>query len=541
MHYFVYCRRSQDREDRQTLSIEAQKRKLREYAKREELDIVRVFEENRSAYKRGRPVLADMLSRLEEGEAEAILTFHMTRLARNSFDGGYIIQLMDENIIKEIRTPESVFLNKPDDKFMMQIHFAMSKKSSDDTSSFVTRDIETKLLKGEYPGIAPLGYLNIDENGKIAGKQYEPEKQRMLEALGRPLGRIEIDPVTGPLVRRLFEEASKGVYSIRRLCNMGKAIGIHARRGEKPAKSTIYKTLTNPFYYGVIRYRGVLYVENVRHEALVNKQLFNRVQTMIDRRGTGGQRSHVFAYTGLMRCGECGCSVTAEIQRNHVYYHCTGTKKHCSQRRFVREEALEEQLKTVLMNFHIPQAFLAYAFEKTRKTHAKEATLRDTSRRSLERSYDECKRRLDNLLQLKLSPKNTDGRLLSDDEYLAQKQKLREEMDTIERQIHDQKDQGMTWIDDCEQFICDTQEFCRRMENGSLEEKRELFLLVCSNMTFLNGVLSFSYAEPFKSVAEFALAQKPSLERQTSLPEKQELDLTLRWRDRRDLNPRPPQ
>lgn len=530
MRYFAYCRKSCDSEDRQILSIDAQKRKVLENAERNGLKIVHTFVETKSAYKRGRPLFNEMMERLEAGEADGIITYHMTRLARNSYDGGRIIYLMDDGIIKEIRTHENTFANKSDDKFMMTIHFGMAKKSSDDTSQFVIRDIESKLLKGEYPGICPLGFLNIDENGKISGKQYEPEKQRLLETLGRPLKRIEIDPVVGPLVRKLFEEASRGVYSVRQLCEMGARLGICARRGGKPAKSTIFKTLTQPFYYGAIRYRGKLYTDNVVHEPLISKQLFTRVQTMIDRRGTGGQRSHVFAYTGMMRCGECGCAITAEIQRNHVYYHCTRTKGPCSQKRFLREEALEEQLKNVLTNLQIPQAFLSFAFEKTRKAHAKEASLRDTSRRSLERQYDESKRRLDSLLQLKLSSKNVDGELLSDDEYLAQKQRIKTEMDDLNEQIKAQKDHSTLWIDDCERFIANTQEFCHRFENGTLEEKRELFLLTCSNITLKDEKVVFSYAEPFKTLSEFALAEKAKFEQAPSFSGKQESKIVMEWR-----------
>src|SRR4051812_25103394 len=88
MKYFLYCRKSQDREDRQILSTDAQQRLLIDYAKIHEFTVVDMFVENQSAYKIGRPLFNEMVRRLEEGEADAILTYHLTRLARNSFDGG---------------------------------------------------------------------------------------------------------------------------------------------------------------------------------------------------------------------------------------------------------------------------------------------------------------------------------------------------------------------------------------------------------------------------------------------------------------------
>ena len=55
------------------------------------LDVVDIYVENQTAYKTGRPLFAAMLERLDKGEANGVLTYHLTRLARNSFDGGRLI------------------------------------------------------------------------------------------------------------------------------------------------------------------------------------------------------------------------------------------------------------------------------------------------------------------------------------------------------------------------------------------------------------------------------------------------------------------
>ena len=64
MKYFVYCRKSTKEEDRQMLSIDAQLRKLKEFALREKLDIVEIFTESKSAKAPGRPVFNKMLGLL---------------------------------------------------------------------------------------------------------------------------------------------------------------------------------------------------------------------------------------------------------------------------------------------------------------------------------------------------------------------------------------------------------------------------------------------------------------------------------------------
>ena len=89
--FFLYARKSTDVEDKQVLSIEAQLTELREFAKRENLEIVEELVEKQSAKIPGRPIFNEMFARIERGEANGILAWHPDRLARNSVDGGKII------------------------------------------------------------------------------------------------------------------------------------------------------------------------------------------------------------------------------------------------------------------------------------------------------------------------------------------------------------------------------------------------------------------------------------------------------------------
>ena len=83
MQFFLYARKSTDDEERQMLSIEAQLAELREYATNEGLTVIREFVESRTAKEPGRPIFNDMMSRMENGEASGLLSWHPDRLARN--------------------------------------------------------------------------------------------------------------------------------------------------------------------------------------------------------------------------------------------------------------------------------------------------------------------------------------------------------------------------------------------------------------------------------------------------------------------------
>ena len=61
MKFVIYARKSTESEDRQTLSIQSQIIEIQEIAKRENLDIVKLFQESKSAKAPGRPVFSEMI------------------------------------------------------------------------------------------------------------------------------------------------------------------------------------------------------------------------------------------------------------------------------------------------------------------------------------------------------------------------------------------------------------------------------------------------------------------------------------------------
>src|SRR6185436_16629828 len=91
--YFLYARKSTEDDDKQVMSIEAQLVELREFAHKENLEIVETFQESKSAKTPGRPLFNKMMEKIEAMDNVGILAWHPDRLARNSVDGGRIIYL----------------------------------------------------------------------------------------------------------------------------------------------------------------------------------------------------------------------------------------------------------------------------------------------------------------------------------------------------------------------------------------------------------------------------------------------------------------
>ncbi len=237
--FFLYARKSTDVEDKQLRSIPDQILELREFAKREGLNILEELIEKQSAKIPGRPVFNSMIERIENNEACGILAWHPDRLARNSIDGGRIIYLVDRGKIKALKFPQFWFDPTPQGKFMLTIAFGQSKYFVDSLSENTKRGLRQKVKRGEMPGQAPIGYKNI----------MTPARRKI----------IVVDKKKSPLIRQVFERFATGKYTLKDMYNFLAKNGI-TTSGGKPIKDKISKyVLSNPFYYGHFKFLGEIH------------------------------------------------------------------------------------------------------------------------------------------------------------------------------------------------------------------------------------------------------------------------------------------
>src|SRR5207249_2782245 len=99
--------------------------------------------------------------------------------------------------------------------------------------------------------------------------------------------------------------------------------------GKPISLSAVYKILTNRFYAGILEREGKIFPG--KHQPMVTIDEFEEVEKLLGRPGRPRAKDREFAYTGMIRCGECGFSVTAEEKTNRYGYHYT--YYHCSKRR----------------------------------------------------------------------------------------------------------------------------------------------------------------------------------------------------------------
>lgn len=124
-------------------------------------------------------------------------------------------------------------------------------------------------------------------------------------------------------MQKLFELYSSGVYSVEELRKLLYEEGFN-HNGKPYSKPRLLFVLKDVFYIGKFVYKGVIY--DGKHEPIIDIETFNRVQKQFNQ---SKARSHdvEFLYTELIKCGHCGCQMTAELKKGkYVYYHCTGKR-----------------------------------------------------------------------------------------------------------------------------------------------------------------------------------------------------------------------
>jgi len=488
--YLIYCRKSSESEDRQVLSIDSQKNELKELAKNLGLSVIGILEESQSAKAPGRPVFNQLLQRISTGEAQGIICWKLDRLARNPIDGGSINWLLQQGTIKHIKTFDKDHYPF-DNVLMMSVEFGMANQFVLDLSKNTKRGLSTKVKMGWRPGVAPLGYLNnkIDKT-------------------------IEKDPERFDLIKKVWDlmlSEKHNVSQVFKILNNKYQFKTRRmkRQGGKPISiSMLYSLFNNPFYYGWFEYQDELHKGS--HEKMITEEEFNKVQLLLGRKGKRRPKgSHIFPFTGLIRCGECGAGITAENKVKHqkngnvhhyTYYHCTKRKDpNCSQGS-IRSEELEKQINDWLSKIEINEKYKDIAIKHLNKRNKQESNSNQSILKSQEKEYKNCLKKLHNLLGLKISPGNSDGSLLSDEEYREQKAELIKEKTRYEELLNDTGQKVEKWIAGAEEaynFACLVR---AKFTKGDVQTKRTILSGLGQNLLLKDGKLSLNLKEPFKII-----------------------------------------
>jgi site-specific DNA recombinase len=482
----IYARVSSKEQEKEGFSIPAQLKLLKEYTAVQGFEVVQEYVDVETAKQTGRTAFGEMVAYLKAHPSIRVMLVEKTdRLYRNLKDWVTV-----DELDVEIHFPkEGVVLSRESrssEKFMHGIKVLMAKNYIDNLSEEARKGMQEKAEQGIWPTKSPLGYRNV------AG----PDGKKI----------IAVDPEVAPVISKIFEWYATGQYALTQVAQKARDAGfIYRRTGTKVPISAVHSILRNRLYTGQFEWNGKLI--QGRHQALISVELWERVQGVLDGRNVSKAKrgKHDFAFSGLIACAKCGCSVVGEIKKQrYVYYHCTGYADKClgnpacCRRSYVREELLEQKFTELLGQLRFDDEVLEWVQESLHASHADE---RRDHEEAIKRLQGEHKRLGDRINAMYLD--KLDGRVDSTffDKMSAQ---WREEQNRCLREIEKHEAAEQSYMDEGVQILELARNAQKLFEQQQPREKRRLLNFVLSNCSWEDGEVVATFRQPFDLLAQTA-------------------------------------
>ena len=324
----VYTRKSTDEGLEQKFnSLDAQRESCAAYIRSMESLGWRLVEKNYDdgGYTGGnteRPALRSLMKDIENGEIDIVVVYKLDRLSRKLTDFVTLFKVFEAHEVSFVSVTQQIDTSSAMGRMMLNILMSFAQFEREQSADRVRDKVYATKKKGLWTGgNRPYGYMIVDKQLRVDAAEA-PGVRMMFE---RYLATGSSFQVASELNRSSYRRADGGVWISRH----------------------VMQVLVNPLYIGKVRYRKTGETFDGAHDAIVDADMFARVNAMIAERGAErgvagrpkgkpGASSEPFAspLLGLLRCGVCGGAMTTAASRckpgtlkRYYYYRCMNKTK----------------------------------------------------------------------------------------------------------------------------------------------------------------------------------------------------------------------
>ena len=480
--------RVSSREQREGYSIDAQLRAMRDKAAKSGWTIVREFVVAESA-KRGaertafNQMFAWVKANARRAGLNAILSHKLDRVCRNMRDAVRLQELEDTCGVK-LAFVDNQFGPGAAGALSFNVMAAVAQYYSDNLRAEVLKGMDEKVRQGWPTGLAPYGYMNVEDRGEPVVPH--PEKSKT--------------------VVRIFELYAGGRHTFKSMVDQLQKEG-HVYRRTQPRFTTtaISYILNNRFYIGELQRNGR--VHQGKYRLIIDRRLFDACQDLLKGKNRRTGSPEIMLAGGVLRCACCGFAITGEqIRRRlksgdrnvHVYYKCGNNHRpHGHPKVRWREADIEREILKDFESLKIPTPKAA-------------AWLRDHLASALDNAAEVTAERRRLLSKRRTELANMQERLLNGflagaiDEaaFTAKSADLKAQQQEIERQVDEVGQDDPLLAERALGLFDFSQNLVEIWRGSNWSRRREILESVSSNRLLSDVNLCLVKRKPFSDLAE---------------------------------------
>ena len=343
----MYIRLSREDGDKQeSESIGNQRKILQRYVKENNLCLIKEYvDDGISGTTFDRPSFNELLQDIENKTIDMVITKDLSRLGRDYIKTGFYLEdYFPKNNIRYVAITDGIdtYIDSTNND-ITPFKAIMNDMYAKDISKKIRSVLKEKQKQGEYMcSIPAYGYKRHPtiKNKLIVDEQVRNVVEKIFEMYANGHGSVEIvnylnnkkylSP-TGYRKTGLVQDENKTNYNWNEvtLCNM--------------LKNEVYigNTVQNKrsiISYKVKKFRTVDKEEHIRventHEAIIDIDVFEKVQCIIERRGTNTKLKYDYLLRGLLYCYHCKRKLQIVLKKNskrnsksHPYITCSDAKE----------------------------------------------------------------------------------------------------------------------------------------------------------------------------------------------------------------------
>lgn len=415
----LYIRVSTDEQADKGYSQRDQHERLEKYCNQNQITIGQVIYEDHSAKNFNRPEWTKYISYIKKRTLKStiVLFTKWDRFSRNAGDAYQMIKLLQLNNISPQAIEQPLDMSIPENKMMLAIYLAAPEVENDRRALNTFYGIRRAQKEGRLMGTASYGYINkCTEDGRKYVALKEPEASNM---------------------RWAFNEIVKGHYATNQI-----RLKMNAMEGAKISRTSFYRAIRNPIYYGKIFIKAYKDEEaclvDATHESLISESLFHKVQIILSGK-TLAERpkgkiiaANEFPLRGFLKCPRCGGHISGSGSKGkknvYYYYHCNSK---CGYRH--SSSTVNSAFEKELMNYEYHEGVNKLLKEIILTNFKYIQKNIDLKRKELSQQIANLNNRLDNAREKYLEDK------LDYDDYQIIKNESKQRIDNLEMALQNQK------------------------------------------------------------------------------------------------------